>query len=406
MLVLSSSVREVTARQTVEAAWPVAQRLGVTRYSETTRLDRIGIPVFSASRPRAGIVCVTAGKGQHAIEAHAGALMEAIEQAVAEYAGEHAASHWATPAEIVGAGGPTLGSLCPRIDRPTNLEEILPWVVAHDLATGAEVPVPPELVFIPCPDQLYRGYFGSTTTGLASGNTLSEAILHGLCEVIERDATSFHLFEDTSVLVDPCSLPPETAALHQKIANAGLRVWLRWAPSAPGIPYFRCLIVDDEFDTPVFCNGGYGCHPVSEIAAVRALSEAAQSRLSFIQGSRDDLSATHDFVDSMSPDGRRTYREQLIAQFCRSEAVVKFADISAASPAEPADLLTQLTADCRAAGLPQVVVYRYPALAAPFHVVRVLVPLAEHCTTSTRRVGPRLLAFSRRQRALSSQVTA
>ncbi len=399
MEVLSSSVREVTPQQTVDRAWPVAQRLGVTRNAETTRLDRIGIPVFSATRPQAGIVCVTAGKGKHPIEAKAGALMESIEQAVAEHAATIAAVHWKTPIEVLAAGGPPLGGLCPRIDRPIDPLAVMPWVTAQDISTGAPVSLPPELVFIPCPDHLYRGQFGSTTTGLASGNTTDEAVLHGLCEVIERDATSFHTLDDASVLVDPASLPNDLAALYQAVLAAGLRVSLRWAPAATGTPYFRCLIVDDEFDTPVFCNGGYGCHPVAEIAAVRAVTEAAQSRLSFIQGARDDLSDTHSFIAAMTPAARRAYRTVLIEQFSRLDRVIKFAEIPTAVPAEPADLLSDMLSRCSEAGFAQVAVYRYPPLAEPFHVVRVVVPFAEHCTASTRRVGPRLLAASRVQRA-------
>ena len=40
---------------------------------------------------------------------------------------------------------------------------------------------------------------------------------------------------------------------------------------------------------PLGLNGGFGCHPHRSVAFVRAVAEAAQSRLSFIHGGRDDL---------------------------------------------------------------------------------------------------------------------
>ena len=63
-----------------------ARALGVTRVTDITRLDRVGIPVYASIRPAAavGSLCVNAGKGLLPIEAEVGAYMEAIEFALAE----------------------------------------------------------------------------------------------------------------------------------------------------------------------------------------------------------------------------------------------------------------------------------------------------------------------------------
>ena len=58
-----------------------------------------------------------------------------------------------------------------------------------------------------------------------------------------------------------------------------------------GIPSFRCHIYEAE-DNPNDAQGtffGAGCHPARSIALLRALTEAAQSRLTYISGSRDDI---------------------------------------------------------------------------------------------------------------------
>ncbi|MFJ2087540.1 YcaO-like family protein [Micromonospora chokoriensis] len=400
MSLLSGSVRDACVEQTVDIASTVARRLGITRCAETTWLDRVGIPVYSAVRPRAGIVCVTAGKGQLPLEARVGALMEGIEQAVAELAGMTTEVRWSTPEEVVAAGGPTVASLCPRIDRPIAPNTRMAWVDSYDVAGRGPALLPAELVFIPCPPELQSGHFTPSTTGLASGNSIREAALHGLCEVLERDTTTIcELVNDPSRLVTPASLPPDLAHLHERIEAAGLRVWLRYMPTVAGTPYFRCLIVDDEFPTPAFCHGGYGSHPVAKIAASRAITEAAQSRLTFIQGGRDDLTATVDAVNAMTPGTRRSHRQSLITQYARAGDPIAFDDIPTVGLDEPDRLLADLASACESSGLGKVLVHSFAEhLADPLVVVRVVVPYAEHWSPATRRVGPRLLAGVRANR--------
>lgn len=399
MPVLGGGVRAVPAGVTADRAWPVARRLGVTRCAETTRLDRIGIPVYSATRPDAAAVVVTAGKGAAPDEARAGALMEAVEQAVAERSARWADARGdlrrAAPREIAAEGGPTAGSFCPVLGRRIDVDRTVTWVRAEELNTGAEFPVPAELVFHPCPDGMRAGIWGSTTTGLASGNDVDEAVLHGLCEVLERDALSFETLRPSSVLVEPEGLPPVASSMAERIRAAGLRVWLRWLPSPLGA-CFSCLIADDDLASPLACNGGYGFHPVAEIAAVRALSEAAQSRLTYIQGARDDLDETAAFIGSLGAEKAERYRAELVAGYARDDRTARFADVPTSEPAEPRALLGGLLDRCRDHGFERVAAYRYPPLASPFAVVRVTVPFAEHFTQATRRVGPRLAEAAER----------
>jgi ribosomal protein S12 methylthiotransferase accessory factor len=58
-----------------------------------------------------------------------------------------------------------------------------------------------------------------------------------------------------------------------------------------GLPAFRCSIAERAGDpTHFFYNArGAGCHPTRAVALSRALTEAAQSRLTFIAGSRDNV---------------------------------------------------------------------------------------------------------------------
>ena len=68
-----------------------------------------------------------------------------------------------------------------------DLDAAFEWVRGWDLIAGEDVWVPLEAVTL---DTVFRKppVFDVSSNGLASGNHLLEAIVHGLCEVIERDA--------------------------------------------------------------------------------------------------------------------------------------------------------------------------------------------------------------------------
>ena len=114
--------------------------------------------------------------------------------------------------------------------------------------------------------------FLSSTNGLASGNTLLEATVHGVAELIERDIQSFRIFRDLSRLVDPGTFPPVASALREKIEDAGLKLYVRFAPNVFGLPYFSAVVHDPEAHSPLYVNGGYGLHPHRIIALVRAIT--------------------------------------------------------------------------------------------------------------------------------------
>ena len=66
--------------ETLARFGPLAPAMGITRISDVTGLDRIGIPVAMAVRPNSRSVSVCQGKGLTVEHAFASALMEAAEQ--------------------------------------------------------------------------------------------------------------------------------------------------------------------------------------------------------------------------------------------------------------------------------------------------------------------------------------
>ncbi|MEW2625139.1 YcaO-like family protein [Streptomyces sp. NPDC048106] len=119
-----------------------------------------------------------------------------------------------------------------------------------------------------------------------SGNTRYEAIVHGLYEVIERDAVHRNTPAGPAFTVDPATVPAPAAGLLERYRAAGVRVGIGLLDTPLRVPCFSVAIVSDGFPLPVY---GYGCHLDAQVALCRALTEAAQVRVSVIAGARDDL---------------------------------------------------------------------------------------------------------------------
>ncbi|NUT41055.1 MAG: YcaO-like family protein [Thermoactinospora sp.] len=285
---LPGTDRASDAAATLAMARAAAPHVGITRVADITRLDTIGIPTFQAIRPASRTLAVSQGKGVTADLARLSAMMEAIELWHAEQPMAPAAI--APPCAVTpGYDVRSLPALTPNL-----LHDRLPmeWARATSLTDGSSTLVPLETVQF----TLVRrsGWSApalmSSTNGLASGNTVVEATLHALYEIIERDAVTMMITEGgRGTRVDPATLgSPVVDELCELIARAAVRLEVRWLPSPTGLPCLLARVSCDDYPTSFM---GYGCHLSSEIALTRAVTEAAQARLAYISGARDDLHA-------------------------------------------------------------------------------------------------------------------
>jgi ribosomal protein S12 methylthiotransferase accessory factor len=131
--------------------------------------------------------------------------------------------------------------------------------------------------------------FKTSSTGLASGNTLDEATLHALFEILERDVLSdlTEFGADNRIIVDLHHLTePTLVGLVHRLQTAGVDLELSMVPNRYGIPTSTAHIWSPQF--PETCAGS-GAHLDPVIAATRAITEAIQTRLTCISGMRDDL---------------------------------------------------------------------------------------------------------------------
>ncbi|MFA1611488.1 YcaO-like family protein [Halobellus rubicundus] len=81
---------------------------------------------------------------------------------------------------------PPSAFVLPEDTTPVDPDTPTPWVAGEDLHTGESASLPAEFVHYPPPSERHTP---AITTGLGLGNSGTEALLSGLYEVIERDAT-------------------------------------------------------------------------------------------------------------------------------------------------------------------------------------------------------------------------
>jgi ribosomal protein S12 methylthiotransferase accessory factor len=394
-----SSFRTATVDETLDKAMRLAPTLGISRVTEITRLDRIGIPVYAAIRPDAmpGTVCITAGKGMTHAEARAGAFMEAIEVAWIEYNRARLPTRLATCRDVLDTRQrvESFLELCPLWGQTLDLDQPMLCATAHDIITGEPALVPAELVFHPLPESAGGiRYFGTGSNGLASGNSVDEATLHALGEVIERDAMSFHRARDETVRVRPETLPDDIRDLRARLDALGFELAVRFMPNSFGLPAIMAVTFDRQ--DPATTLRGDGCHLDREIALTRAVTETIQSRASLIHGGRDDLINVVKQFGPMTPERKQEVYETTLATLMRGEAidfgsVPTFADRVREIP----DALRLLVERLAEQGLRRVLRVVFTPADYPVQVVKVIVPGLECYVRDTRRVGPRLRRFIR-----------
>jgi ribosomal protein S12 methylthiotransferase accessory factor len=319
--------RSASLNNTLDRVLPLAPVMGITRVANVTGLDSVGIPVVMVCRPNSRSVAVSQGKGIDLASARTSGLMEAAELYHAETI--TLPLRLAAYEELRYQYDVIEPDDLPRgVDsRFHSLLRVL-WCEGRDLLSGATLLVPYELVHtdytMPLPDG--HGCFAASSNGLASGNTLIEAISQGICEVIERHATEQwkcgrELEEDRLDLTsvhDPISWE-----IIEKFESAGLLVAVWDITTDIRIAAFACLIIPkNESAWHCAAAAGYGCHPARQIALLRALTEAAQTRLTVISGLRDDFRGdTYEQLQDM--DVVRSIRDRVTA----SKAVRGFCDV-------------------------------------------------------------------------------
>lgn len=292
MINLGGTWRENTAEQTLARITPMLwSTFGISRIADITGLDNLGIHTMVAIRPNSKALSNSQGKGLTANLAKASAIMESIEL----WHGEN------LPEADLSGNYESLKSSYPLI-LPEPLQAALftpfinqlsmPWVEVTHLLTQTNSYLP-QIIFNQNRAD-YGGHFElfwPSSNGLASGNTREEALCHALFELIERDCLH-HMTRSGGLKrqLDLKHLPSAYCQdLVQGILDHGVELRLYDIRHELEIPCYYASIDDGHNLRHVGSFAGYGCHFSDEVALLRAVTEAAQSRLTYISGARDDI---------------------------------------------------------------------------------------------------------------------
>ncbi len=304
--------RAVPFAQTIALVPELRRRYGITRVADTTYLDRTGIPTYSALVPHSpDFLGVYNGKGMTRDAAMVSAVMEAAERQVS------AAVNLPTFKESLRVVGERVDlDACGMREDVRDLT--VDCVLGTDLLSGDVIPVP--LAMVQCPWFGEKLFDTTSTNGLASGNNLTEAIYHALCEVIERHTWAmydvrcsflprFYLGPDAGdVAAAPeIELPSGDANVDRLVRDvqaAGLVIRALALREEP-LPLTFIASLTEPNAAPPMAHMGVGCSLSPAHALTRALTEAVQSRAVDIQGAREDILRPDEPAGMMGTHARR-----------------------------------------------------------------------------------------------------
>lgn len=284
-----TGIRIVPPEQTLARVLPLLGAAGLGQPEDITSKDNVGIPVFSVDRQETalGIPKYYNGKGVTKEQAEASAVMESIERYSAEMrdTDEVVFGTYEQACEVMATVNP-VDLILPiwALDRLEGAE--IAWTPGWEMFRGEPIWVPACEAYYPYKPDTDLQLFKFHTNGIAAGNTMEEAVLHATFELIERDAWSIAEYRNTpvpDVVVDPDSVPGQ---LLEKFRAQGVEIHLKDLTSDVGVTTIGAASDDVRTKDPEMLNIGVGTHLNPEIAAIRAITEVAQSRATHKDGKK------------------------------------------------------------------------------------------------------------------------
>ena len=243
------------------------------------------------------------------------------------------------------------------------------WVSAWSLTEDEPVYLPRDYVYA-VEDNGELPFCRWNSNGCATGNTVEEAILQGLLEVVERDAVAIWWYNKRPAGgIARAQLPD---SLRDAIENTLGEQWNYWLLNiTPNSNIPVVVAVARHRDNGEY-RLGYGCHVDGRLAVQRAVTELAQ-------------------IMAIGGKGPRGFEFSAIPE---SPFLHPLQSLSAPQWPAPPDTIGQAInycLDALAREKLEVLVHHYPR-DLPLQVVKVIVPGA--CHIWPQLASPRLLSFS------------
>lgn len=256
--------------------------------------SNLGLPARDLMQLRRSLRAATAGKGTTADQARVGALCEALERysgvstgeeqrirgslrSVGDYAIHPNACMLFSDAQLddadrINAEGSWFNTIPARFDE----NAVTDWTPLWSLTEQREVLLPTGHLYFGGSREPGNGVFADSN-GCAAGNTLTEAILQGTLELVERDSVALWWYNrlcrpgvDLAGMADPW--------VDEMIVNyraRGREVWALDLTSDLGIPAIAAISRRTDHRTERLMMA-FGAHLDPRLAVLRALTELNQ----------------------------------------------------------------------------------------------------------------------------------
>jgi ribosomal protein S12 methylthiotransferase accessory factor len=258
-------------------------------------------------------------------------------------------------------------------------DEAIPWVPGEHLASGDRAHLPAEFTVFPPPDERFKP---SITTGLGLGNSTVEALLSGLYEVVERDATMLAWYST----FEPLGLRVESDRfdrLARRARSEDLSVTPLLVTQDVDVPVVAVAVHRDG-DWPRFAAGSAAALD-ADAAAASALAEALQNWMELRAMGPEEA------ADEGGAIGRYAEFPREVQGFVDPDATVETADVGPADPPTGAAELDAVASRLADAGVDAYAPRLTPrdVAALGFEAVRVLAPAAQPLFTGDAYFGER-----------------
>lgn len=249
----------------------------------------------------------------------------------------------------------------------------LSWLLADEICGAGQKLVATDLTVLGVPSRELPG-ISRSSGGTASGNTLDEALFHGLCELIERDAVTLHsLSKNQPRQLVKSQLGGFVGSALHKMAKVDITANIFDLTSPIGVPVVKAVIRDGRGMEGLHfgVSAGFACHLDRELAVAGALLEACQTRISNISGARDDFDPEEYLWNEIQD--RRPLATSV------SQVLQTVENLPKTYP----DAVRMLVSKIHAAGLERPYYYLYPTLIPDLIVIKAF------CSGLEDRVGNR-----------------
>ena len=385
----NTGIRTMLPEETLKRVLPLLSAAGLEPLEDITERDNIGIPVFSIARMSGafGKMKFYNGKGPTPEQAKASAIMEAMERYSAELRETDEIIYGTVDeATAVGLTLDPAEMILPARVLNYYRSDVIAWCRGYEMFRGEDIWVPACAVFHPYyPDgdlQVCRFH----TNGIAAGNTMEEAILHSMFELIERDAWSICEYKEKAnadVIVEDGSL---CSQLIKKFNDNGVEIHLKDLTSDIGIPTIGAAADDVLTKDPELLTIGVGTHLNPEIAAIRALTEVAQSRTTHKHGSKINAKLQH-ISREMGYDKVKLANR---VWYSKSGSTVRLADMKRLDTPYVLDDIEVVFDNLIRCGFDKVIAVDLTRPEVGVPAVRMIIPGLEVSTMDPEREGPRL----------------